>query len=118
MEAFEGTYNRRERILGVEFSCKLGKTIMVDALETAWADYLSLQTEFDRSLALRSYVRGDTMTDYRMESSRLFDELLASIRREALRGIFTYPLPGEKTDSIRWAENPKRISKQVRELVD
>jgi preprotein translocase subunit SecA len=90
---------------------------MMEALETAWADYLSFQSEFDRSLSLRSYVRGDTLTDYRTESSRAFDDLLASVRREALKDIFTYPLPGEKIDSIRWKQNSEPISEQVKRLV-
>ena len=117
VEAFEETYERRERALGVDFSHKLGKAVMIDALETAWADYLSFQSEFDKSLSLRSHVRSDTLTDYRLESSKLFNDLLASIRREALRDIFTYPLPGEKIDSISWAGNPKSISKEVKELL-
>ncbi len=115
--AFGKTYDRREFALGIEFSRKLGRAAMLEALETAWADYLSFQSEFDRSLTLRSYVKGSTLADYRLESARLFEDLLASVRREALRDIFTYPLPGERTDSIRLGENTKPISRQVKELV-
>lgn len=111
-EAFEKTYNRREAALGTEFSSKLGRAAMLEALETAWADYLSFQSEFDRSLSLRSYIKGNILVDYRLESTELFKELLASIRREALRDIFTYPLPGEKADSVY-----KPISRQVKELL-
>ena len=117
VEAFERTYDRRERVFGVGFSRKLAKAAMIGALETAWADYLSFQSEFDRALLLRSYVKSDTMTDYRLEFSKLFDDLLVSIRREALRDIFTYPLPAEKIDSTRRVKDPESISKQVRELV-
>ena len=117
IEAFEETYVRRERVLGADFSQRLGKAVMLEVLETAWADYLSFQSEFDRSHSLRSYVRGDALTDYRMESSRLFDDLLASIRREALRDIFTYPLPGEKIGSVHRTGNTEKISEQVRELL-
>jgi preprotein translocase subunit SecA len=117
VEAFEETYGRRESALGTEFSRKLGRAAMLEALETAWADYLSFQSEFDRSLSLRSYVKGNTLVDYRLESARLFEDLLASVRREALRDIFTYPLPGEKVDSIHRAGNSKPISRQVKELV-
>jgi len=117
IKSFEGVYDRRERALGADFSCKLGKAAMIDALETAWTDYLSFQSEFDKSLSLRIYSRSDEMTDYRMESARQFNDLLVSIRREALRDIFTYPLPGERADSIRSAEFYKPVSKSVRELL-
>ena len=110
-EAFEKTCNMREHILGADFSRKLEKAVMLDVLETAWTDYLSFQSEFDRSISLRSYVKGNILADYRLESSRLFNDLLASIRRESLRGIFSYPLPGEKVDYIRRAENPEVIGK-------
>ncbi len=116
-EAFGKTYDRRESVLGTEFSGKLGRAAMLEALETSWADYLSFQSEFDRSMSLRSYVKGSTLADYRLESTRLFEDLLASVRQESLKDIFTYPLPGEKTDSVHWARSPKPISKQIEELV-
>jgi len=114
MEAFEGTYNRRKRVLGVDFSGKLARAAIINSLESGWADYLSFQNEFEKSISLRSYVRSNIIVDYRMESARLFDDLMASVRSEALKDIFTYPLPGEKVDSIY---ESKPMSKQVRELL-
>ncbi len=114
MEAFEGTYDRRERVLGVDFSRKLARAAIINSLESGWADYLSFQSEFERSILLRSYVKSNTIVDYRVESARLFDDLMVSVRSEALKDIFTYPLPGEKVDSIH---EPKPMSKQVRELL-
>lgn len=116
-KVFEETYDRRESALGVEFSRKLGQAIMLEALETSWADFLSFQSEFDRSLTLRSHVRGNTQTDYRLEASELFKDLLASIRSTVLIDIFTYPLPGEKKDSVRWTTDLRPISKQVKDLL-
>jgi preprotein translocase subunit SecA len=114
IESFEGAYNRRKRVLGVDFSGKLARAAIINSLESGWADYLSFQSEFERSILLRSYVRSNTIVDYRVESARLFDDLMASVRSEALKDIFTYPLPGEKVDSIH---ESKLVSKQVRELL-
>ncbi len=114
IESFEGTYNRRKRVLGIDFSRKLARAAIMNSLESGWADYLSFQSEFERSILLRSYVKSNIIVDYRVESARLFDDLMASVRGEALKDIFTYPLPGEKVDSIH---EPKPMSKQVRELL-
>jgi preprotein translocase subunit SecA len=116
-KAFAESYDSRESALGVEFSHRLGRAAMLEALETAWADYLSFQSEFDKSLSLRSYVKGGTLTDYRLEATELFEELLASVKREVLRDIFTYPLPGMKTDSIHGAETPKSSRINLRDGV-
>ena len=49
-KAFEENYDNRESALGVEFSHKLGRASMLEALETAWADYLS--DSYDKTLIL------------------------------------------------------------------
>jgi preprotein translocase subunit SecA len=113
LEAFEKTYRAREAIFGSEFSCKLAKAAMMESLEVAWIEYLSSQSEFDKALSLRSYVKGNTLTDYRLESSRMFQDLVLSIKREALKDIFTYPLP--KKAVLTMLKNA--ISGQVEDLL-
>jgi preprotein translocase subunit SecA len=117
VKAFKTSYEKREKILGGDFSRKLCKAAMISALETAWIDYLYFQSEFDRSLALRSYVKGNILLDYKKESAELFNDLLASIRSEAMKGIFTYPLPGENLNTLRWTEKADKLSKEIEETL-
>ena len=117
IEAFYKAYEKRAGVFGADFSQKLCKAAMINALEIAWTDYLSFQSEFDRALMLRSYVKGDTLTDYKLESAKMFKDLLASILSEAIKGFFAYPLPEEKRDAIRQTENNKKLSKEIEEIL-
>ncbi|MBM3211501.1 hypothetical protein FJZ33_04720 [Candidatus Poribacteria bacterium] len=115
VKAFQTYYEKRKKILGEDFSRKLCRAAMINALDMAWIDYLSFQREFDNSLMLRSYVKDNILVDYKRESAQLFNDLLASIRSEGMKGIFTYPLPGERPDLTRWKDG--KVSKEVKETL-
>jgi len=117
VDAFQKTLEMREKALGTNLSNKLEKAILMEVLDTAWADYLSFQTTFDNIMMLRSYVKDNILTHYKLESAKLFKDLLASIRYETLKLIFTYPIPGENPDSIRWTNKNKPLSDQVNKLL-
>ena len=115
--AFRRTLEMREQASGKDFSGKLEKAIMIEVLDTAWTDYLSFQNTFDNVMMLRSYVKSNILTDYKLESAKLFKDLLTSIRYETLKLIFTYPLPDEKSGTIRRIKDSKPISDQIRNLL-
>jgi preprotein translocase subunit SecA len=117
IEAFNKTLEMREQALDREFSIRLAKAVMIEIMDTAWTDFLSFQSEFDNSIMLRSYVKSDVLVDYKLESAKLFKDLLASIRHETLKGIFTYPLPGEKMDSVYGTNKGKTLSDQIKGLL-
>lgn len=115
-EFLEQTRIRRENILGNEFSRKLERVIIMDVIDSAYADYLSYQSEFDKSILLRSFVRDNILTDYRLESSKSFNDLISSIRTESLKEIFAYPLPGMKVKPSR--RKKEFLSSQIKDLLD
>ncbi len=115
-ESLEQVMLRREEILGSEFSRKLERVIMLDVIDSAYADYLSYQSEFDKSILLRSYVKDNILTDYRLESSKSFNDLISSIRTESLKEIFSYPLPGIKVKPTK--RKKEILSPQIKDLLD
>jgi preprotein translocase subunit SecA len=96
INAFQKTLDIRESKLDLDFAQKMKKAIMIEILDDAWTDFLSFQHEIDTSMVLRSHVKGDIITDYRLESSKMFRDMLVSVRYETLKGIFTYPISSEK----------------------
>ncbi|MDQ1318233.1 MAG: preprotein translocase subunit SecA [Candidatus Poribacteria bacterium] len=115
VDTFQKVLKIREQSLDNDFSSKLKKAIIMEVIDTAWTDYLSYQSTFDNVMLLRSYVKDNILTHYKLESAKLFKDLLASIRYETLKLIFTYPLPDEKADSIRRMAKP--ISDHVKKLL-
>ncbi len=115
LESLEQARIRRENILGNEFSRKLERVIIMDVIDSAYADYLSYQSEFDKSILLRSYVKDNILTDYRLESSKSFNDLISTIRIESLKEIFTYPLHGVK---VKPSKRKKEIlSSPIKDLL-
>jgi preprotein translocase subunit SecA len=115
VDTFQRVLKMREESLSKDFSNKLEKAIMMEVLDTAWTDYLSYQSTFDNVMMLRSYVKDNILTHYKLESAKLFKDLLTSIRYETLKLVFTYPLPDENVDFIRKTDKP--ISDHVKKLL-
>ncbi|HGJ65386.1 TPA: preprotein translocase subunit SecA [bacterium] len=115
LDDFEKALVMREFAFGKDFFKKLTKAIMIEKLDTAWTDYLSYQSEFDNSIMLRSYVKENVIVDYRLESAKLFKDMLISLKYEILKSIFTYPLPDEKTDSVYRLN--RQLSDQITKLL-
>jgi preprotein translocase subunit SecA len=115
IDTFQKVLKMREESLSKDFSNKLEKAIMMEVLDTAWTDYLSYQSTFDNVMMLRSYVKDNILTHYKLESAKLFKDLLTSIRYETLKLIFTYPLPDKKANSVRKTDKP--ISDHVKKLL-
>ncbi|MBD3184416.1 preprotein translocase subunit SecA [Candidatus Poribacteria bacterium] len=105
--AFEKTYWERLEIFGKDFCSRIIQAVLVKTIEEAWTDYLSYQGELQKSFMLRHDERGKTIAKYRLESAEIFEDLINSIRRETLKDIFTYPLPGVRISN-----------KMDRELID
>ncbi|MGQ9608675.1 MAG: preprotein translocase subunit SecA [bacterium] len=115
-ESLEQVRVNRENIFGNELSRKLERVIILDVIDSAYADYLSYQSEFDKSILLRSYVKDDILTDYRLEVSKSFNDLISSIRISSLKEIFSYPLPGIK---VKLSRRKKEIlSSQIKNLLN
>jgi len=93
LKNLKNAWDSRREIFGDDFSIKLVKVAMIDALDSAWSDYLSFHSEFDNSMMLRSYVRDNIKTEYRLEANRIFNELHRLIRSKSLKAIFGYPIP-------------------------
>ncbi|MEK7398498.1 MAG: preprotein translocase subunit SecA, partial [Candidatus Poribacteria bacterium] len=114
--AFQKTLDMRESKLNIDFAQKMKKAIMIEILDDAWTDFLSFQHEMDTSMVLRSHVKGDIITDYRLESSKMFRDMLVSVRYETLKGIFTYPISSVKISLIKQRKD-FTISDQIQDLL-
>lgn len=86
---FQKALSKRESKFDIDYLNKMKKAVMLSVLDDAWTDFLSLQHEIDNSMILRSYVKSDIITDYRLTSSKMFRDMLRSVRYETIKAIFT-----------------------------
>lgn len=83
-----------------EYYEKVGKTglsrvddnkrfAIVDSIDKMWVSHLIKLEQLKDAVGLRSYAQVQPLTEYQLESKRLFDELDREIRIESVKKLFT-----------------------------
>ncbi|MGB9597497.1 MAG: preprotein translocase subunit SecA, partial [Candidatus Poribacteria bacterium] len=114
VNTFYKALDRQKDKLDIDYAQKLKKAIMLNVLDEAWTDFLSLQHEIDNSMILSSYVKSDIIVDYRLTSSKMFRNMLKSVKYETIKWIFTHPILNQTSNNIK---KDLTISDQVRDLL-
>ena len=101
-------YNNKEAELGSDLMRKLEKHILFDVVDNRWRGHLKSLDALRESIYLRAYGQRDTVTEYKLISSQIFEEMIATIQEQATSFLFkvvvnTEPVKDEE-DEIEEAE--------------
>ncbi|WP_336039147.1 preprotein translocase subunit SecA [Fusobacterium polymorphum] len=101
-------YNNKEAELGSDLMRKLEKHILFDVVDNRWRGHLKSLDALRESIYLRAYGQRDPVTEYKLISSQIFEEMIATIQEQATSFLFkvvvnTEPVKGEE-DEIEEAE--------------
>lgn len=64
------------------------KQLMLRSIDALWINHLETMDNLRNSIGLRSYGQRDPLVEYKRESFRLFNQLLAEIRKQVIYNIF------------------------------
>jgi preprotein translocase subunit SecA len=78
-------YNAKEEEAGAEALRTFEKQILLRVLDDLWKDHLSTMDHLRHGIHLRGYAQKNPKQEYKRESFNLFQELLDSIKRDAIR---------------------------------
>lgn len=67
---------------------KLERDVYLQILDTLWMQHLENMQHLREGINLRSIGQRDPLVEYRAESQRLFDQLMATLREEVVRVLF------------------------------
>lgn len=86
-------YNYLEQELGNDLNDeqamrKMEKGIMLRSIDTLWIEHLEALNHTRSGIGLRSYGQRDPLVEYQKEAYRLFQDLLALIRKQFVYSIF------------------------------
>jgi len=88
-------YDQRQQQLGDELFANLLKAALLRTLDVKWRDHLYSLDMVREGINLRAYGEKDPLVEYKHESFKMFDEMMADYRREALTFLFRAELqPG------------------------
>ncbi|MBX9687772.1 MAG: preprotein translocase subunit SecA [Candidatus Obscuribacterales bacterium] len=87
-------YTRREEELGSEVTRDLEKQILLRTIDSKWIDHLHNIDLVREGIHLRGYGQRDPLQEYKKEAFGMFEQLLGSIRQEAIQLFFhAQPMP-------------------------
>ncbi|QMV64457.1 preprotein translocase subunit SecA [Pseudomonas berkeleyensis] len=78
-------YNEKEAQASAEALRTFEKQILLRVLDDLWKDHLSTMDHLRHGIHLRGYAQKNPKQEYKRESFALFQELLESIKRDAIR---------------------------------
>ena len=96
-------YNKKEAELGSDLMRKLEKHILFDVVDNRWRGHLKSLDALRESIYLRAYGQRDPVTEYKLISSQIFEEMIATIQEQATSFLFkvvvnTEPVKDEKNE--------------------
>ena len=96
-------YNAREANFSVEFMREMERVILLRMVDTKWMDHIDAMSELKQGIYLRSYGQKDPVVEYRLEGFEMFDDMIAAIREDTVKLLFTFQVRGPED------EQPKRV---------
>ena len=93
-------YTAKEEALGADVMRELERVVLLRSVDTKWIEHIDAMEELRRGIHLRAYGQRDPATEYRIEGSNMFDDMIGSIQEEVARLIILV--------QIRNEEEPKR----------
>jgi preprotein translocase subunit SecA len=81
-------YDERFEELGAELFRDVCRYVFLRTIDSKWRDHLYALDLLREGISLRAYGQKDPLIEYKQESFRMFDEMMAELSKEALALLF------------------------------
>ena len=88
VEAAFQAYEAREKELSPPLMRAVERFVILQVVDNAWKEHLHNLDVLRQGIFLRGYGQKDPFQEYKFEATRLFNEMVASIRMEAAKFLF------------------------------
>ena len=89
-------YEKREEEVGSDRMRELERVILLRNVDEKWMDHIDAMHELRRGIGLRAYGQVDPVNAYKAEGFEMFDAMVASIREDTARMMYTFRLRTEE----------------------
>ena len=103
-------YTKKEEEFGQEILRHLEKVILLQSIDTHWREHLLNIDYLKEGIGLRGYGQKDPLTEFRIEGSEMFLDMLAEITEDTIRQLFAIRLAAEREARGRRKERPQRLT--------
>jgi preprotein translocase subunit SecA len=91
-------YNAKYSVAAEDQRKEIGRYLYLQILDNAWREHLYSMDTLKTGIGLRGYNQKDPLVEYKKESYNMFMELVASIKYEIIRVLFTVQLRDEEAE--------------------
>ncbi len=95
------TYAKREEEFGSEKMRELERVVFLRVVDEYWMEQIDAMTDLRQGITLRAYGQMDPVVAYKKEGFEMFDAMIAAVRMEISRILFSFRLQAQ--------EPPKRV---------
>jgi preprotein translocase subunit SecA len=85
-------YEHQKDLIGEDAIRELERGVLLECVDKKWMDHMDAMEELKRGINLRAYAQRDPVIDYRLEGFDMFDEMILSIKEEAVKMLLSFKL--------------------------
>jgi len=94
-------YAAREEELGADVVVRVEKSVMLSVIDNKWREHLSEMDYLRAGIGLRAMGQRDPLTEYQREGFDMFNDMIDSVKHDAVRYLFHVELAQPKTQPQR-----------------
>jgi len=110
LETVRKTYANKEQEFGEEILRHLEKVILLQSIDTHWREHLLNIDYLKEGIGLRGYGQKNPLTEFKIEGSEMFLDMLAEIREDTIRQLFAIRVAAEREATGRRRERSQRLT--------
>lgn len=113
----EEVYNRKMSMVDSVQRSEIERILYLQILDTAWREHLYSMDTLKTGIGLRGYNQKDPLVEYKKESYNMFIELIANIKNEIIKILYTIQLQSNE-DRQKEQEAIARMKEQLEEATE
>ncbi|MDD2896011.1 MAG: preprotein translocase subunit SecA [Aliarcobacter sp.] len=113
----KNVYTRKMDMAATEQKNEIERILYLQILDNAWREHLYSMDTLKAGIGLRGYNQKDPLVEYKKESYNMFIELIANIKHEIIKILYTIQLQSHE-DKQKEQEAIARMKEQMEEATE
>ncbi|MBI3087867.1 MAG: SEC-C domain-containing protein [Candidatus Omnitrophica bacterium] len=107
-ERVKAAYHAKEQAIGPELMRQLERNVLLAVMDGKWKDHLYMMDALREGIGLRAYGQRDPLVEYQREAYAMFQDLVASVKAEALTLLLRIQPKAEAQPVSVFAKTPQQ----------